>query len=545
MRALRLSCLHAACVLVLTMLIAGCSDDDADSPTPSPTTAASASATASTPTPTASPTLPHAPQGRSGVAALDALIEVLLRGQADELASQFTVSARQNCSSASPTATPAPRVTMPASEWTSRFASASRSLYAVFRGQENEVPRAEFQVVFSVSAADAPTGWRFYVDGDRVIDVVAGCDGPPSVYAPSVVGAYDRFVILPSREELPKPPPGHPLSMRSGVREVDAILEVLERRDLASLNALVSLQEYPCEAQGEAVLRCAAGASATTPVRGFPELTCSAHLARLSERAFLDWATRPGATLHAVAVVPSGHAPESDHTIIVITPVRPFKWESNGLLIRAGRVVGAIDGCDIPDGMYPPLKYVVPQPLLGQPAPPGRRAGVAVLDAIIDAMRSQSVTALMALTDFDHVGCVAEQTGIGAPPLCRAGEVTGTTVEAITSAQCEGSQLRRDELMSAYGRLLQQQREVFAVTDRGEGETRYSFGRGRYELVFEGKADAGDTSERQFTRNIALIATEQGVTLLRFGCGPGSATELISPGRAPMFVIAPPVSIAR
>src|SRR5687768_4447117 len=175
MRALRRVRVHVACVLVLTTLIAGCFDDDADAPTPSPTIAASPIATASPPTPTASPTPPQAPDGRSGVAALDALIEVLLRGQADELAAKFTLSARQFCASSSPTA---PMTMMPTREWTSRFASAARSLYAVYRGQPNEFPHAEYQVAFAVAAADAPTGWRFYIEGDRIVDVVAGCEGP-------------------------------------------------------------------------------------------------------------------------------------------------------------------------------------------------------------------------------------------------------------------------------------------------------------------------------------------------------------------------------
>jgi hypothetical protein len=558
MRSITRSVVHVA-FLLLIAIVAACSDDDTGQATPSSTAVPSASVTATgtaTATATVTATPSHAPQGRSGAAALDALIELLLRGQADELAGKFTVSARQHCSLH--TAGPPPQqTTMPPAEWTSRFASASRSLYAVFRGQPNEVPSAEYQVVFSVSAADAPTGWRFYVDGDRIVDVVAGCDGPPSVYAPSAAGAYERFVVLPPREDLPKAPMGHALSMRSGVGDVDAVLEVLERRDLQALNALVSLQEFPCSAEQARpsaspapdptppplpppLVPCPEGAAPGTAVRGLLELGCFGREARLADRALLNWAIRDGVTLHGVAAIPDGHQPDADHVLVLVSPEAPFRWLSGGLLVRDGRVIGAIEDCGAPEGLYPPSRYLVPQPPIGQTAPGARTSGVQIVDGIIAAMRARDAVALIALTDFDTVECTAEQTGIGGPPLCAPGEPVGTTVGVIWGASCEGYPIRREEVLAAYQRLLEQQRDVFAVTDRGEGESQYSFGRGRYELVFSGAVDPAAPPIARSTRNVALTATQAGVTTLRFGCGPAQPQALISPGRTPDWLIAPP-----
>jgi hypothetical protein len=162
-----------------------------------------------------------------------------------------------------------------------------------------------------------------------------------------------------------------------------------------------------------------------------------------------------------------------------------------------------------------------------------------VLDAIIEAMRRQDAQALLALTDFEQVACVAASEGIGGPPLCRPSEAPGTLVAVLTTAQCEGGPARRDELTVGYTRLLEQRREIFAVTDRGERETQYSFGRGRYELVFEEILGPADSPERHITSSVAVTANDRGITLLRFGCGFVHAAQLISPGREPEFVIEP------
>ena len=54
-------------------------------------------------------------------------------------------------------------------------------------------------------------------------------------------------------------------------------------------------------------------------------------------------------------------------------------------------------------------------------------------------MESRNLDALVAATDFDRVGCVSRQEGIGAPPLCNPGEADGALVQAVTVAGCEGS----------------------------------------------------------------------------------------------------------
>jgi hypothetical protein len=275
-------------------------------------------------------------------------------------------------------------------------------------------------------------------------------------------------------------------------------------------------------------------------VRGLAEVGCFGRDGRVAERPLLQWAVREGATLHGVAKLPAEYQPPADYLVMLVVPKTPFQWQSGGLLVSAGRIVAAVDDCGGPEGMYPPARYLVPPPPLGQTAPPNRRAGVEVLDSIIAAVAARNGEALVRLTDFEQVGCTVEQAGIGGPPACVAGEPPGTPVDVLWGAQCEGFSIRRSEVLASYQRLLTQERSIFAATDRGERASQYSFGRGRYELVFEGAVSPDATPMERSTRNVALIASEQGITTLRFGCGPVQSQALISPGLSPDWLIAPP-----
>ena len=48
----------------------------------------------------------------------------------------------------------------------------------------------------------------------------------------------------------------------------------------------------------------------------------------------------------------------------------------------------------------------------------------------------------MDLITYTQVDCVAEQQGIGAPPLCEADEIPGDTLNVLPVGQCEGFYVR-------------------------------------------------------------------------------------------------------
>ena len=62
--------------------------------------------------------------------------------------------------------------------------------------------------------------------------------------------------VLPAADELPQPPPGHELSVRSGDAEVDGLIALVEAQDAASLIAAADLgptSELPVRACRPAV----------------------------------------------------------------------------------------------------------------------------------------------------------------------------------------------------------------------------------------------------------------------------------------------------
>jgi hypothetical protein len=78
-----------------------------------------------------------------------------------------------------------------------------------------------------------------------------------------------------------------------------------------------------------------------------------------------------------------------------------------------------------------------------------QRTGIEAVDAVIAAIESGDIGALVALLRYTKVACVATPEGLSVDPPCD-GEPEGTLVEAVPMASCEGgyvpAALARDAL---------------------------------------------------------------------------------------------------
>jgi WD40 repeat protein len=500
---------------MLTMLVVACTGDDKPStvtpePTPSPTASASPSTAPEAPTtPAPAPFAPTiAPEGRTPDAALNALIESLLSDDAETLERRHgDIEARERDDRTGED------LTWPASKWSARLADARRSLYAVTTAHPQTFPH-DYDVMLALNVDGRREGWRFAVDGGRVVEVVI-LDRPS---ATSVAKAYERFVVLPPLENLPQPEPGYELRFgrpRTGDAGVDSLLAMLWARD------------------GDGLLAAVAFDQRTLPIRQCPGELQPRDVDFVERR--LDDLAEQAYSLHAVAEVPAGYLPAAEHLLIVVREPSPYDFELRGLLEADGRIVGLLTTCV----RLPPRAFLVAPPPGGiEDLDPDRRSGLEPLDAVLDAMAANDRAALQRLIDFSEIGCVLEPLEIGAPPKCRRDEPEGTLLQVLPTAGCEGGLSRSDQLDWLFDRLLGADWVLYGVTDNGEPDPGASaFARGRVWMVLA--STAPDPAPGAMRLNV----TDRGIANVLTGCGPQSPEALLLRfGGDPDFLLAPPAA---
>ena len=129
-----------------------------------------------------------------------------------------------------------------------------------------------------------------------------------------------------------------------------------------------------------------------------------------------------------------------------------------------------------------------------------------IIDKVIQAVASGDSAQLEALLDFQDVPCVLEQIGIGAPPLCLAGESEGTPVETFLFLQCEGANVRRSEIETGLANVVGADHRPIAVYEYDED----TFGAGAQYFM---------TLQPLEPYAYAFITSETGVIAIHFGCG--------------------------
>jgi len=155
-----------------------------------------------------------------------------------------------------------------------------------------------------------------------------------------------------------------------------------------------------------------------------------------------------------------------------------------------------------------------------------RSTGIPALDAIIAAAERGDTAALQAAIQYTPTACVTTQQGIGAPPLCRAGEAEGTMVEVIPLAQCEGFFTRADELRLD---ALAGAASLYGVYRASAAE---QFPPGKYWAIF-GRSDANNPSPAS-----AIVMNDDHIVGIHFGCAMKPA-QMVEFERLTDVVVAP------
>jgi hypothetical protein len=149
-------------------------------------------------------------------------------------------------------------------------------------------------------------------------------------------------------------------------------------------------------------------------------------------------------------------------------------------------------------------------PAASPTAPAGeRRTGIEDVDRVIQAILSDDIEALRAVTGYVQVACTLTQEGIGAPPLCREGEPEGTLVDVFQGAQCEGFYMRPDEMQTSLESIARSPNTLYAVYRTRSDD----WPEGKYVAIFE--TDVLDRPELD-----AVAATIAGGRMVgfHFGC---------------------------
>jgi hypothetical protein len=466
--------------------------------------------------PARSPTF--APDGRTGDAGLDRLIEVLLKGSTSQLRRVADTPGGEERLieiAGQLGAFTSARGRVPVADWTARLVNSERSLYAVVAGDPADV------IVAVDAGGPAHEAWTFAVREGRVIEVaIRSGYVPPQTSpfnlltrsTPSPAEAYDRFLVLPPEDQLPKPPPGHALSVRTGNAGVDRVMSLLESHDSAGLIASL--------AEGEMLpVQESCGGEPVQKPRQEPEEA----LTRLAQQA---------SGVYTIARVPDGYPIAADHVLVVWIRVAPYRWTRDYLLERDGRIAGLLD-CVPPA----PPTFIVPPPAGGVAGlSQARRSGIAIVDAVLDAIQRGDETALSGLIDYSKMSCPGEYG-----PQCLPGEPAGTLVDVLPGSVCHGEYSRREEAATYLLNTASYQREgrflrmsLYAVVPRGqppEGPSGFDLhSRGTISVLLAGSNGSA----------VLLGFSEKGVTNYSKKCGPADPQPAVPPGPTSYLLPPPP-----
>jgi hypothetical protein len=512
--------------IVVAVPLSGCSlfDSEQDAPpasvTPEVTAMPSPGATPTVATETSESREPSfAPDGRTGIVELDALVDTLVTGDSGEILA--AIGDRSFRALTLRTWDAGGRaIDMPPEQWSAELAASSRSLFTIVQADPKEFPGRDFNLVLRLAEAEY---WNFAVRDSSVVEIVRSSDAvltfptgePGFEYSgqandfrlPSIERLPERYVVLPPPQDIPHPASGHDLSTRTGNQNVDAILSIIQASDETGLAESLSSPD-------SLLTRDCRWGDSTEDAAAVQEWTHeTAHQAY---------------SLHAVVEMPQGYQPPSHHLIILTTQKGPYWWVTTGLLEHNGKVVGLLtlnrDECALENLYLRPRTYILPPPDGGLSAlEPGRRSGIQIIDAVLDAEDADQE----GLVHYRTLACVDSDYG----PFCLPGTTPGTLVEVIPATGCHGGFVTKGDEVRIDGGLY----AVVAATDPGdvppgaptpdpERVTRY--------VAFMASASRGGTT--------TLTFSERGLTSIARGCGSYHPESRIFGAGEPVFLLPPP-----
>jgi hypothetical protein len=434
-----------------------------------------------------------APNGRSGKPELERAIDALVSADTAALSRAYPELAgrEHHCAEIIDQFCNYREIRVPNDEWTRRLASAKRSLYAVATavGMYTEI------VLLVDSESRAGEAWVFAFDGVTIRGLTIyppepGMTAMPrlermiEIGVPSPVYRLEQFFVRPPADDLPQPPLGHPLSVAMSDASVDALLSVVEARDLAAFASAIP-------SAGTSLRRC-----------GEDDLILDARAAR-------EWAADQLPRVRDVVSIislPMGYLPKADHMIVMRTQVAPYRWASIAVLQGGGEILGLIEGeehCG-PDRLQPPESFLLPPPAQGLSSlDPGRRSGVGMIDEVLQVLKGGKEAEIISLIEYRPFPCGGERA-----PVCPPGSLTGTPVEAIPHEMCGPG---FDTAAQAPGVLSRDwsQESLYAVTSLANGRDGA--------LVILTGPDG----------SMALELEESKIVAISSGCGPAHPDSLL------------------
>ena len=166
-------------------------------------------------------------------------------------------------------------------------------------------------------------------------------------------------------------------------------------------------------------------------------------------------------------------------------------------------------------------------------AAPGQTGNVA-FDRIIGLVKAGDAAALVKAIHYHEIACIATPLGMGAPPLCQAGEAAGTRVKVFIRVACEYEYVRPNNVQAVIEDPLLKNSTpliyaVFKVKDGFPPE----FPLGSYAVLFSIDTASGPAG-------VAVGMTAEGkVTSIYRGCQ-RDAKSIYEQLRGSEVLVAPP-----
>lgn len=289
-----------------------------------------------------------------------------------------------------------------------------------------------------------------------VLALASACDDGDTAEPTATPAATSEPTATAPATATPTAPTG-----RTGIPELDAVIDALRSGDPAAIELLLRFNSVPCTTAFGlgGPPKCGPGESDGDLVDVFLNFGCEGGYAAPEDAGRLaeGFASKP---LYAVYRVPDdyGFTNESyadlgfptEYTAIVSDEERTAATE---LLIHEGGIIGTRFSC-----VAPPEEFVKALGLEDAVLPPPTdRTGIPELDAVIDFLRLGDSKAMQQaarqLVGFTEVACTTTPQGIGSPPECQLNEEDGELVDVFPVSTCEFQYVRPHEINSVLSLL--------------------------------------------------------------------------------------------
>ena len=239
---------------------------------------------------------------------------------------------------------------------------------------------------------------------------------------------------------------------RTGIAEVDAILDAVESGEPDRVRALVRFTPVPCEppTSVRGVVVCEPDQEEGSPVDVIPVSLCEESAMGRDDLDFYLRTYMVDPSLYGVYRAPPAFEPPAQY--VAVFSKAPHAWtEVLAIAIDEGEIVKILFAMPTPSGCAQTPAAVVrslglEDAVLPPPPTTPRRTGIAEIDVVLDAVESGDPDRVLAFVRFTQVPCEPPETGAFRHLVCQAGQEEGTPVEFIPVSVCGEGPVRRDDL---------------------------------------------------------------------------------------------------